>query len=115
MRNNPILKTLKENDIVLLEIAGNGPPIKQIARIFNLKFQKADDEYDFDWLNFDSEVLYTNMKLHETEKNKTFGNCLAIIEKVEESHLEQYSKSLYMWNVDEYKLSDEEFEYLKNK
>jgi len=117
--NNPILKTLKENDIVLFHIPSNtftrSAPIRQIIKLKNLKFQPSDDKYHFDWLNFEGEVLYTTERVHSENPNLIFGNCLSIIEKLNSFLVEKYVKDFMMFPPSENQLSDEELEFLKNR
>ena len=115
MINNPILKTLNENDIVMIEVPSTErSDLKQICRIYNLKFEDKDDEYNFSWLKFDGEVLYTNTKLHKSMLNNPIGNCTAITEKIDLEHLEQIARINDMWKSDMYLLSDKELEYRRN-
>lgn len=112
IKNNNILKSLKENDIVMIEIpSSERNDVKEICRIYNLKFIPADSKYNFDWLDFDSEILYTNMKLHKSMLNQSMGNCMAITEKIDLEQVEQIARVNDMWKADKYLLSDAEFEH----
>lgn len=115
MNNNRILETLKENDIVMIEVPSmNRANVKEICRIYNLKFKKADVERKLDWLEFDGEILYTNIKLHKSMLNDPCGNCLAITHKVDAEQLEQIARVNDMWKADMYLLSDAELEHKKS-
>jgi len=112
------LKELKENDIVMMEIPSMvRTTLKQICRIYNLKFIPVVDEslkkYADGWLYFDGEVLYTNFKLHKSMA-KPMGNCMSITEKITPKHLEQLSRVNDMWKADLYLLSDAEMEHKRN-
>lgn len=112
MKSNPILEQLKENDIVMIEVPSmERSNVKQICRVYNLKFKKADDKIKFDWLEFEGEILYTNMKLHKSMKNDPVGNCMAITEKINPDQLEQIARVNDMWKVELYPMSDAELEY----
>lgn len=116
MKSNPILKTLKEGDIVLIEIGSQiRLPIKQICKIYNLNFQPADEKFSFDWLEFDGDILYTNYKLHPSMLKKPAGNCMAIIEVIPRRLLPQYTKVNMMWKPEDYPMSNEELEYMEQK
>lgn len=117
---NPLLKTLKENDIVLIEIRQPNPvrpPSIQIARINNLKFIPKDESCSFDWLDFDGEILYTNARLHKSILKKPIGNCYAIKEKLpnNEKFLENYANINGLWKAELYMYSDEEVEHIKEE
>lgn len=115
MKNNPILESLQENDIVMIELPSTErSDVKQICRIFNLNFTKSDNEKDIDWLDFDGEILYTNIKLHKTMLDYPLGNCMAITEHINADQLEQIARVNDMWKTDMYLMSDAEFEYKKN-
>jgi len=104
--NNPILKTLKENDLVLIEVPSiESYNLKEIVKISNLKL---DD--DNGWLDFDAEVLYTNTKMHKSMLNEAHGNCMAISETVDPLHLIQFARLHDMWKPDKFLMSDAELE-----
>ena len=110
MKNN-LLETLKENDIVMIEIPSTERShVKEICRIYNLKFTKADEKSNFDWLDFDGEILYTNIKLHKSMMNEPIGNCMSITHKIDKDHVEQMARVNDMWKSDMYLLSDAELE-----
>lgn len=107
---NPIIKELKENDLVLLEIpSSERPTLKQICRIYNFRFLEGQV-----WLYFDGTVLYTNFKLHRSMLKRVMGNCMSITEKIDPEHLEQYSRVNDLWKADLYLLSDAEVEQKRN-
>lgn len=113
--NNPILKTLKEGDIVMVELVSkNGKPFKQICQLSNLKYFPADETYDSDWLEFKTEVLYTNFRM-SPNAIYCIGNCLAITEVIPKELVQIYVTREGMWNPEQYPLSDEEVEYHKNR
>ena len=115
MKNNPILETLKENDIIMIEVPSTEiASVKEICRIYNLKFKKAGSETKLDWLDFDGEILYTNFKLHKSMLNKPSGNCMAITHKIDVEQLEQIARVNDMWKSDMYLLSDAELEHKRN-
>ena len=110
-----ILKTLKENDVVMIELhSSERANVKEICRIFNLKFRPSDEEHPLDWLDFDAEILYTNLKLHKSMLNESLGNCQAITEKIELSQIEQVVRVNDMWKADMYLMSDAELEHKRN-
>lgn len=107
---NPLLKTLKENDVVMVELRSKERAnFKQICRLYNLKYTPADEKYDFDWLDFDAEVLYVNWRVHPTMVN-CIGNCLAIGEIIPTGLIETYVRQNEMWKPEAYPLSDAELE-----
>jgi len=110
MDKNLIVKSLQENDIVMLEIPSmERNTLKQICRIYNLRFIS-----DQDWLYFDGAVLYTNWKLHKSMLNDPMGNCMSITEKIDPKQLEQISRVNDMWKSDLYLLSDDEWQQKRN-
>ena len=115
-KNNPILKTLSVGDIVLVHIPtdvwSRTAPIRQIV-----KLTKADYEpgADFDWMNFEGEVIFTSERVHASEPNLIFGNCLAISEKLNPFLIEKYKKDFMLFPPTENQLSDEELEYLQKR
>ena len=107
---NPIIKTLKEGDIVLVEVpSAERAAFKQICKLHNLKYYPADEQFDFDWLDFDAEILYTNYRMHKS-MIKCIGNCLAIEEILDPSYVEIYVRQNDMWKPEMYQLSDVELE-----
>ena len=107
---NPLLKILKENDVVMVELCSTERAnFKQICRLHNLKYTPTDGEFDFDWLNFDAEILYVNFRIHPTMIH-CIGNCLAITEIVPIDLIETYARQNEMWNPEKYQLSDAELE-----
>lgn len=119
MKSNPILKLLKEGDIVFMEVPSFLFTVKQIIKLKNLKYEPVDDQFKFDWLNFDPEVLYTNMRWHPSLLGRCAGNCLAIKEIVPTAILEMFAANHNMWKATDNMLSDEELaaeqERLKNQ
>lgn len=115
MKSNPILKTLKENDIVMIEIPSmERADIKEICRIFNLKYLPPNEKYNFDWLHFEVEILYTNMKLHKSMLTESVGNCMAITEVIAEEQVQQIARINDMWKATDYLMSDAELEYKRS-
>ena len=113
--NNPILKYIKNNDIVLFELPSTERTnIKEIVRIYNLNFIPADDGFKFDWLEFEGEILYTNIRLHHSMINKPIGNCLAITEIIPNDFVEQYARANDLWKATDFLLSDNELEQKRN-
>ena len=110
--NNPILKDVKEGDICLFEMR-SFPPIYQIARLTNLKYEPEDEKYGYSWLEFKSELLYCNHRLHPKTVEMGVGmNCLGIIQIVPKELLEQIVKTYNMFEVKQFPLSDAEYERL---
>lgn len=112
-KSNPLSKIVKEGDIVLIELEGmryNSPISRQICRLKNLKYEPADEKYNFDWLYFEVDVLYTSMRTHPSLLNECVGNCLAIKEIIPEGIADMYAKNHNMWPATEFMLSDEELE-----
>jgi len=115
-RNNPILKTLKENDIVLISVPSwNRTDLKQIVKLNQIEFQPSTEEFNFDWIDFDGEVLYTNVRMNLENQNFIFGNCLAICEKVNPDFMEQTAKIHDLWKAGENVMSEEEYQYEINR
>lgn len=110
MKSNPILKTLKENDIVFMQVG----TILQICRIYDLEYDPKESKHIKDWLEFKGEVLYTNHKLHESMLHTPSGNCMSIIEVISPSHLQQYARSKDLWLAKEYLMSDDELQYQRD-
>jgi len=107
---NPVIKDVKENDIVLFELpANNRGNYIQICRVYNLNYEPSDEEYDFDWLYFDAEVLFVNLRMHK-KHIVCIGNCLAIKEIIPFELVNKYVKLYDLWKPEENTLSDAEFQ-----
>ena len=106
---NPLLKSLKDGDVVMVEIPSSGATFKQIVKIKNVKYQSADDEFDFDWLDFESDVLYVNRRTHK-DILQCMGNCLAITEIIPPELIEHTARQNDMWRSDLHLMSDAELE-----
>lgn len=119
IRNNPILKTLSIGDLVLINVPSGtftrSAPIRQIIKLTEVEFDPRKDENGYDWLNFKGDVIFTSERVHASEPNLIFGNCLAITEKLNPFLVEKYVKDFMLFPPTENQLSDEELEYLKNK
>jgi len=112
--NNPILKEIKNGDIVMVEMPSKlRAAYKQICKLTDIKYEPADKETPFDWLNFKSEILYTNYRLHPTMMH-CIGNCLAISEIIPAELIDTYVRQNEMWRPEQYPLSDAEFEQKRN-
>lgn len=113
-RNNPILKTLSNGDVILLVVPTSSRDLVQIIKLSDIKFESGADltPPEIDWLNFKGEVLYTSMRVHHTQKDLIFGNCLAIREKLNPFLIEKYKKDYMLFSPSENMLSDEEQEYM---
>jgi len=123
MKNNPLLKTLKDGDIVMFVYHTMGPmlgdmtpskEIRYIARLKNTKFIPADKNCSVDWLEFNSEILYSNQRQHPEllEQGVPF-NCLTITETVPEGLIERMAEFHKLWKAEEFMYSDVELESLK--
>lgn len=117
---NPILKTLKEEDIVLLELPGstifNEPAIRQVIKIKNLKYEPEDEEYpNTNWLHFDAEVLLTTVRVPKDKENALFTNCMGIKEVLNVFLVEKYKKDYMMFHPSENQLTEEEYQYLQRQ
>ena len=123
MKNNPLLKTLRDGDIVMFVHNTMGPmlgdmtpsrEIRYIARLKNTKFIPADEKCSVDWLEFDSEILYSNQRQHpELLKHGVPYNSSAITETVPEGILERTAEFFKLWKAEEYMYSDLELENLR--
>lgn len=114
--NNPLLKNIKEGDIVLMEIqSSERNSFKEICKLSNLNFQPADKEFNFDWLEFEGEILYTNFRLHKSMLDKPMGNCLSITEIIPIDLVETYVRINDMWRANNFLMSDQELEYKQSK
>lgn len=112
MKSNPILKQLKEGDIVLTENPSHDlATCKQMIKLRNIKYHPIDDKHMFDWLDFEGDILYTNIKLHKSLLNQPIGNCMSITEIICDEQIEQLARLYDMWKADEYMLTDSEFKY----
>lgn len=109
---NPLIKILKDGDVVLMEIPSISRTLMQIVRLKNLKYQPANEEFDFDWLEFEGDVLYVNARHHQSMLSP-IGNCLSITEIIPTELIENYAKKYDMWRSDLHLLSDAEFEVKK--
>jgi hypothetical protein len=111
---NPILKTLKDGDVVMIYIPfPSGQSARQIVRLKNIKYLPADDKFDFDWLDFDCDVLYVNQRTHK-DVLQCWGNCVSIAEVIPADLIEITARQNDMWLWDLYQLSDAELEYRQN-
>jgi hypothetical protein len=123
MKNNPLLKTLKDGDIVMFVHHTMGPmlgdmtpskEIRYIARLSKTKFIPADEKCSVDWLEFESEILYSNQRQHpELLKQGVPYNCTAITETVPAGLLERMAEFHKLWKAEEYMYSDVELEHLR--
>jgi hypothetical protein len=112
MGNNPLLKDLKLNDMVLIEVPmGNQPPAKQIVKLTKVDFKPSNDEHDLDWLDFDCEVIYTNQKTHPSNLTLSYGNCYTITQLVDEKHLKLLAKAQGLWKPLDFPMTDAELEW----
>jgi hypothetical protein len=113
IKSNPILKKLKEGDVVLMRLPSgvhNIPDIHQIVKLKNLVYESEDEEYYFNWLNFEGDVLYTTHRVHISQINFIFTNCMGISEILNEFLIQKYIRDFYMFKPSENMLSDEEDE-----
>lgn len=108
--NKKLLSILKDGDQVLCVLEGNATSAKQIVKLKNVKFSPPSKEYNFTWLDFEVEVLYTNVRLHSSDIDKKFTNCFGIREKIPSGLEELIAKRENLWKFEEYQLTDEEFE-----
>ena len=107
---NPILKTLKDGDIVMIEVSD----YKQIVKLKNIQYKPLNKKFDSDWLEFDSEVLFTNTRMHKNNMT-ALGNCLAITQIIPNEIVENIASQNKMWKADMYLLSDEEVELMTRR
>jgi hypothetical protein len=112
-RNKKLLSTLRDGDLVLCVLEGNGTSAKQIVRLIKPRFSPPSAKYNFSWLNYEVEVLYTNVRLHLTQRDQAFTNCFGIREKVLEGMEELVAKREGLWPFHKYLLTDKEFEINK--
>lgn len=77
MKNNYLLRKIKENDIVLMEIPYLKPKrsLVQLCRLFNIQFKRQSAGNHLDWLEFEAEILYSSSPAFI---NEVIGNCYAI-------------------------------------
>lgn len=87
----------------------------QIVKLKNLNYQPPDENYNFEWLEFEGDVLYTNSRTHSSTQNLILGNCKAIEEKLNDFLIEHYVKMYNLWKPTENQMSDLEFEHNKKK
>lgn len=123
MKNNPLLKTLKDGDIVMFVHHTMGPTFRDItpskemryiARLSKTKFIPADEKCSVDWLEFESEILYSNQRQHpELLTHGVPYNCMAITETVPEGLIERMVEFHKLWKAEEYMYSDVELENLR--
>jgi hypothetical protein len=111
---NPLLKTLKDGDVVMVEIPSSGATFKEIVKLKNLKYQPADEKFDFDWLDFDCDILYVNQRVHKDMLQSSLGNCLAITEIIPTDLIEHTARQNDMWRSDLHLMSDAELEQKQN-
>lgn len=117
---NPILKVLKDNDVVLLEIPAshffNQTAIRQVVRLNNLKYEPEDEKHpNINWLHFDAEVLLTTVRVPKGKENTIFASCMGIKEVLNDFLIEKYKKDFMMFHPSENQLTDEEFQYLEKR
>lgn len=111
MKNNPLLKIINNGDVVMIENIGlTGPTVMEICRLKNTVFTGADTKCSIDWLEFDAEILYTNLRLHPSMLNDSMGNCRAIIEIIPEELIDRIARANDMWPATDHMLSDVELE-----
>ena len=111
-KSNPVLPLIREDHYVFMEMFGRygEVPIRQIVRVYDLKYEPEDNQYDFNWLNFKGEVIYTNFRMHPEMINSPAGNCLSITEIIPIALLERFAANHNMWLATEFPLSDEELQ-----
>jgi hypothetical protein len=120
MKTNPVLKTIKDGDLVLfhspavVSMAGLSPEVYQIARLTNVKYLPPDQRYSFDWLDYDAELLYSTIQLPE-DNMKTSLNCLAISQVIPNDLLENTVHSFRLFDPRKYPLSKAEQERILQK
>lgn len=113
---NPILKVLKEGDVVLVEIpdssiTGTGG-IRQIIRLKELEYEPEDSEYpNQNWLDFKGDVIYTTVRVEKESENFIFSNCMGIKEILNPFLIEKYKIDYRMFSPKENQLTKEEYEY----
>jgi len=117
---NPILRVVKENDVVLLEIPAtirfNQPAIRQIVKIRNLKYEPEDEKHpNTNWLHFDGEVLLTTERVPKGKENVLFANGFGIKEVLNEFLIEKYKKDFMMFHPSENQYTEEEYQYLQRQ
>ena len=117
---NPILRVLKENDVVLLElpvsIRFNQPAIRQVVKVSNLKYEPEDEKHpNTNWLYFDGEVLLTTERVPKGKENALFCNCLGVKEILNNFLIEKYKKDFMMFPPSENQYTEEEYQYLEQK
>lgn len=120
MKNNPVLKTVKEGDLVLfhspgmVSMHGFVPDLYQIARLTNIKLLEADDKYNFEWLEYDADLLYSSVQLPEDSMEPSL-NCMAISQIVPSELLDNLVHSFRLFDPRKYPLSKEEVERVVSK
>jgi hypothetical protein len=111
---NPLLKILKNDDVVLMSIEGNFTTSAQIVKLKNVIYQPEDDECPTtNWLEFNGEVLFTTERVHSSNHNLIFTNCMGIKEILNPFLIEKYTHDYRMFPPSENQLTDAEFEYGK--
>lgn len=104
---NPVLKILKEGDVVLMKVESSA----QIVKLTSTKYHPEDEEYpNRNWLDFEGDVLYTTERVHKEDENFIMFNCMAISEILNDFLIEKYVKDFNMFSPKEHQLSDEELE-----
>lgn len=106
----PLLKVLKDGDIVLMELPQNySAPIRQIVRLKNLEYESEDEEHpNMNWLNFEGEVLFTTVRVTKESENLIFTNCMGIRELLNPFLVEKYKSDYNMFFPKENQMSEEE-------
>ena len=110
--NNPLLKVLKENDIVLFAPTSMHPlqalpNVIVISRISNLKFSPADNRRKIDWLECKQEVLYCNYRLRPSQLIGIY-NMTGATEVILPELLEHTAKIYNLLDTKKYILTEEE-------
>jgi hypothetical protein len=110
---NPLLKVLKNDDVVLMSMEGNFTTSVQIVKLKSVIYQPEDEECSTNWLEFNGEVLFTTERVHSSNHNLIFMNCMAIKEILNPFLIEKYTHDYRMFPPTENQLTDAEFEYGK--
>ena len=115
MKSNQLLKTLKDGDIVLMVLPGlYEPSVLEICQLKNTKFIPKGEGRSFDRLDFDSDTLYVNTRVHSSQLGESAGNCLSITEVIAPEHLEQFARNKDMWKASLYQYSDVEYKHAQS-
>ncbi len=116
---NPLLKEIKDNDIVLFRYPFTQGEVRIMVRLYDVEYQPANEKYDFDWLESKGEPLYTNQRLSPESitawKEGKMTNPICAAEIIKPDFVEQYSVALNMWKADENMLTEAEVEHIKLK